>query len=109
MRKVVFILVLLSLFVLSFSYKFTTTPYKFPELKFFPKMPVAEKNPVTVEGVNLGRHLFYDPILSSDSTMSCASCHHQEFAFSDSPNWGCTMWTAARAVGFLVSSAGTAS
>ncbi|MEO6189805.1 MAG: cytochrome c peroxidase [Saprospiraceae bacterium] len=31
----------------------------------------------------LGRRLFYDPILSRDSTISCASCHHQEYAFSD--------------------------
>lgn len=86
MRKLVFILVLLSLFVLSFSFKFTTTPYKFPELKFFPKMPVSDNNPVTVEGAELGRHLFYDPILSSDNTMSCSSCHNQTSAFSDSPN-----------------------
>jgi cytochrome c peroxidase len=42
-------------------------------------------NPVTKEGVALGRYLFYDPILSFDSTMSCASCHKQEAAFSDSP------------------------
>jgi len=86
MRKLVFILITLSLFVVGFSYKFTTTPYKFPELKYFPKMPVAATNPVTVEGVNLGRHLFYEPILSIDSSMSCASCHHQKYSFSDSPN-----------------------
>ena len=49
-------------------------------------MPVAANNPVTAEGVELGRYLFYDPILSSDSTMSCASCHKQQSAFSDSPN-----------------------
>lgn len=49
-------------------------------------MPVADNNPVTVEGVKLGRYLFYDPILSIDSSMSCASCHHQKSAFSDSPN-----------------------
>ena len=86
MPKVAFILTGLSLFALGFSYKFTATPYKFPELKLFPAMPVAVNNPVTVEGVNLGRHLFYDPILSLDSSMSCASCHHQKSAFSDSPN-----------------------
>ena len=38
---------------------------------------------LTEEGVNLGRHLFYDPILSSDNTVSCASCHKPEYAFSD--------------------------
>ena len=31
----------------------------------------------------MGRHLFYDPILSSDNTVSCASCHKQELAFGD--------------------------
>ena len=86
MRRVGFILALLSLFVVSFNSKFKLTPYKFPEPKFFPKMPVAVNNPVTVEGANLGKQLFYDPILSSDSTISCASCHHQKAAFSDSPN-----------------------
>ena len=62
------------------------TPYVFPELRFMPEMPVSEVNPVTVEGVELGRYLFYDPILSDDSSMSCESCHKQEYAFSDSPN-----------------------
>lgn len=33
--------------------------------------------------VKLGKHLFYDPILSRDSSVSCASCHHQELAFTD--------------------------
>jgi cytochrome c peroxidase len=33
--------------------------------------------------IQLGKHLFYDPILSRDSTVSCASCHKQELAFTD--------------------------
>lgn len=33
--------------------------------------------------IKLGRYFFYDPDLSIDSTVSCASCHQQEFAFSD--------------------------
>ena len=78
--------VLLAFLVFSFDTKFSITPYKFPEIKIFPKMPVSEMNPVTIEGVNLGRYLFYDPILSIDSSMSCATCHIQKFAFSDSPN-----------------------
>jgi cytochrome c peroxidase len=48
-------------------------------------MPEAVNNPVTVEGASLGRYLFYDSILSSDNTMSCASCHNPAKAFSDSP------------------------
>lgn len=40
-------------------------------------------NPITDEGATLGRVLFYDKKLSVDNTIACASCHHQEFAFSD--------------------------
>lgn len=62
------------------------TPYIFPNFKFFPKMPHSVINPVTMEGVDLGRHLFYDPILSLNNDLSCATCHRQEKAFSDSPS-----------------------
>jgi cytochrome c peroxidase len=51
----------------------------------FPQVPVPADNPMTYEGVQLGRHLFYDPILSGDSTMSCASCHLASKSFAD-PN-----------------------
>lgn len=40
-------------------------------------------NPLTVEGVNLGRMLFYEKMLSKDNSISCASCHKQENGFSD--------------------------
>jgi cytochrome c peroxidase len=49
----------------------------------FPKMEIPADNPLTTEGVELGRRLFFDPILSRDSTMSCGSCHAPEFAFTD--------------------------
>lgn len=49
----------------------------------FPVMNIPADNPMTKEGINLGRHLFYDPILSGDSTMSCASCHLPELSFTD--------------------------
>ena len=45
--------------------------------------PVPEDNPMTVAKVELGRHLFYDARLSADNTVSCASCHEQEMAFTD--------------------------
>lgn len=38
---------------------------------------------MTKDGVALGRMLFYDPILSADSTMSCSSCHLPEHGFTD--------------------------
>jgi len=42
-----------------------------------------EDNPLTNEGATLGRVLFYDKNLSANGTISCASCHIQEFGFSD--------------------------
>ena len=40
------------------------------------------KNPLTKEGIELGRKLFYDPILSQDSIISCSSCHLSFTAFT---------------------------
>lgn len=40
------------------------------------------KNPMTSEGIELGRVLFYDPILSDNNTISCASCHSPYNAFT---------------------------
>ncbi len=42
-----------------------------------------EGNPTTAAGLALGRRLFYDPVLSADSTISCATCHLPERAFTD--------------------------
>lgn len=46
-------------------------------------IPYPERNPLTTEGVELGRMLFYDPILSAKGNISCATCHQQTLAFSD--------------------------
>ena len=59
------------------------TPISLSYPNNFPTPNIPEWNPITEEGVNLGRHLFYDPILSSDNTVSCASCHQQESSFGD--------------------------
>ncbi len=40
-------------------------------------------NPLTVQGVALGRALFYEQALSGNGSMACSSCHAQAFAFSD--------------------------
>lgn len=60
-----------------------TQPYPFELPQGFPEAPFPEDNKPTVQGVLLGRMLFYDPILSRDSTQSCASCHNQSLAFTD--------------------------
>lgn len=49
----------------------------------FPPLDIPADNQLTEEGVMLGRMLFYDPILSIDSSMSCSSCHLQNGAFTD--------------------------
>ncbi len=49
----------------------------------FPEMEIPVDNPIMVDGVELGRFLFYDPILSADSTMSCSSCHLPSGSFTD--------------------------
>ena len=62
---------------------FGTTPYTADYAQsILPPVRVPSDNPLTKEGVQLGRMLFYDPILSADSTQSCASCHNQANAFT---------------------------
>ncbi len=71
----------LILFLLLVSFQYTEglwkTPSNWPE-------PVYnfKKNPLDSATVQLGRALFYDPVLSSDSTISCASCHSPYNAFT---------------------------
>jgi len=44
---------------------------------------IPTNNPLTQEGVALGKKLFFDKILSGDETQSCASCHNPQKAFTD--------------------------
>ena len=48
-----------------------------------PPVPIPADNPPTANTIALGRRLYYDPQLSVDGTISCASCHAPQFAFSD--------------------------
>jgi cytochrome c peroxidase len=66
------------------SINFSPTAYSFPTPTGFPQPFLPSDNPMTIEGIQLGRQLFYDPILSADFTVSCANCHHPALAFSDS-------------------------
>jgi cytochrome c peroxidase len=93
MKKIAYIVVFLLLFFhLSGCKENTdddlheTTPYIIDIPFGFPtKLNIPEDNPMTVEGVKLGRYLFYDGRLSGrthpDSLMSCATCHRQERSF----------------------------
>lgn len=84
-----YIFSLLILFLLTACRKdkigFEATPYKLDIPNHFPAMPIPNDNPLTVEGVELGRYLFYEKRLSGDNSMNCASCHLAQFSFSD-PN-----------------------
>ncbi len=67
------------------------TPYEFNFPGYFPTiLNIPDDNPMTVEGVELGRYLFYDGRLSGrthpDSLMSCGTCHIQEHAFTTGIN-----------------------
>ena len=61
----------------------TVTPYPFKMSRRFPRPLLPLDNPLLKERVTLGRKLFNDPILSLDRSISCASCHQKENAFSD--------------------------
>jgi cytochrome c peroxidase len=60
-----------------------TTPFtlSFPQHIVAPQLPLD--NPLTVAKVELGRMLFHEKKLSGDESMSCAACHLQSAAFTD--------------------------
>lgn len=43
----------------------------------------ARREGFSPQQIDLGRHLFFDPLLSGDKTLSCASCHHPQLGFAD--------------------------
>jgi len=61
----------------------TIDPFSVDVPSWFPELPVPEGNLLTSARIALGRRLFYDPLLSRDSSLSCASCHVQSLAFTD--------------------------
>ena len=68
----------LNLPVIAFSYTSSGIPSGLESLDNTPY-----GNPLTDQGATLGRVLFYDPTLSSNSTISCGSCHIQSKGFAD--------------------------
>jgi cytochrome c peroxidase len=49
----------------------------------FPAMVLRADNPATEDKVELGRLLYFDPVLSGDNTQSCATCHHPDMGLAD--------------------------
>lgn len=74
---------------IAFKKKDSTAPFTLPipkhvkERLHSPYFPSAQ-NPLSEEGIALGRQLFYDKNLSRSKNISCGSCHVQAFAFTDS-------------------------
>ena len=60
----------------------TATPYQFRFSRFFPRPSLPDDNPLTEEGVALGRKLFFEKRLSINNSQSCGSCHNPARAFS---------------------------
>jgi len=64
-------------FINNNNHSYITIPIGFP----IPEIP--EDNKLNKERIYLGKKLFFDKILSRDSSISCASCHRPEYAFTD--------------------------
>jgi cytochrome c peroxidase len=62
---------------------YNPTPHQLQFPKNFGQPIIPIDNLMTDEGIALGKALFYDPILSKDSSISCATCHRQSASFSD--------------------------
>lgn len=59
-------------------------PYEFVQPPHFPPPTYTfDNNPITEEGVKLGKKLFNDPILSLDQSIACSNCHSKSVAFAD--------------------------
>lgn len=65
------------------SIPYNPQAYQFPVINGLPTMQVPADNPLTIAGVKLGRYLFYEKMLSLDTSISCGSCHQMNKAFTD--------------------------
>lgn len=89
--KVILIFVVCAMWLLYYSCrkdeyvdaKEELTPYTLNYPSYFPELPAHSYNPTSVEGVTLGRYLYYDTLLSNVG-LSCSSCHFQSNSFTDS-------------------------
>jgi cytochrome c peroxidase len=66
------------------SFTYNPSPYELQIPAFFPKPEIPATNPLTREGVELGRKLYYEPLLSKggpNNGLSCSSCHLQNYGF----------------------------
>lgn len=85
-----FIIALILIVTTSIAFLYDANPFKPTYKKLVipkgwpkPATDVFAKNPLTEEGIALGRKLFYDGRLSRDGNFACASCHQQFAAFAN--------------------------
>ena len=83
MKTLLYLLILLSLISCERDNPIYEGLYKLEIPNGFPEINHPSDNMPTAERIALGKRLFFDPILSKDSTISCNSCHLQEYAFAD--------------------------
>lgn len=65
---------------------YNPTPYEIIIPAGFPYMIIPEDNPATIEGVQLGRMLYYDSIIDKGNERACGQCHVQENSFTSDDN-----------------------
>jgi cytochrome c peroxidase len=78
-RNIGILIIIISFFSCFFIKKNNLNKAEF----LFPEVIYPKDNTPTKERIELGEKLFFDPILSIDSSLSCASCHKPHLAFSD--------------------------
>ena len=86
--KILFLLFVSCLLILckkkeEIRFTYSPNPYDLEIPANFPPIEISQENPITEEGVLLGRHLFWDNRLSGNNSISCATCHSPQYAFSD--------------------------
>jgi cytochrome c peroxidase len=59
------------------------TPFRFTMNRNFPMPDLPRDNPLIEERIALGEKLFHEKALSRDGSISCATCHHADAAFTD--------------------------
>ena len=64
------------------TFTYDPVPYDLQYSIHFPILEIPENNPTTLAGVELGRRLFYDPLLHPDGEHACATCHIQQNSFT---------------------------
>ena len=95
MKKYFLLLLLFSILFVSCSNKDNTTEEEYTPIPYTLEVPelfqqkliaplIPTNNPLTEEGIALGKKLFFDKKLSKDNTQSCASCHNPRNSFTDS-------------------------